>query len=309
MKSPILSVIVPVYNVEKFLPGCLDSLADQNFKELEIILVNDGSTDKSLHILKEYASMYSAFKIITQKNAGLSAARNTGLKEAKGKYLAFLDSDDFVDPDMYLKLITLAEEYDADLVKCGILLFNNPDKSIKDVRQEAEDLLVIESQNEILKAYLNREINTVVWNGIYKTEILNNIAFPEGANFEDHYFTPLALKNTKKFVYTPEVFCYYRQRSGSITSAKNINSIADKVKSVNTLYDVVIQSNKPHLLAELFAKYFVRMATEYHNALIYNKPAKLRRKQNSLALSSLLVAMKSVNFTTLFQLSEKLNKA
>ena len=124
---PKISVVVPVYNVEKFLERCLNSIVNQTFKDIEIICVNDGSTDNSRKILDKYTN-YSNIKIIDQINAGLSEARNTGLLNAKGEYIAFIDSDDYIDPNFFEVLYNTAFEKNSDIECAGIIRENNKKK-------------------------------------------------------------------------------------------------------------------------------------------------------------------------------------
>ena len=119
MPSPLISVIVPIYNMEPLLPRCLDSLAAQTLRDLEIICVDDGSTDGSGGIVRKYASGDSRFRLITQENSGRAEARNAGIRAAAAPYLGFADPDDYVEPDMYERLYRLAEETGADMVQCS----------------------------------------------------------------------------------------------------------------------------------------------------------------------------------------------
>lgn len=121
MNKIFVSIIVPVYNVEKYLARCLNSLIEQTLYEIEIICVDDGSTDNSPKILKQYADKYPNIKIITQTNKGLSAARNTGMNHAQGKYIGFVDSDDWIDKDFYEKLFYTAQKYNASISAAGII--------------------------------------------------------------------------------------------------------------------------------------------------------------------------------------------
>ena len=119
-----ISIIVPVYNTEKYLEKCLNSLISQTLEDIEILCINDGSTDNSIKILEQYANRDSRIKIINKKNAGVSAARNTGISQAKGEYLGFVDSDDYVDLNFYEKLYNTAKEYNASIAVAGIIRFN-----------------------------------------------------------------------------------------------------------------------------------------------------------------------------------------
>ena len=164
-----VSVIVPVYNVEKYLPDCLDSLCNQTLKDIEIICVNDGSTDGSLNILSEYSNLDSRIKVIDKVNEGAAAARNAGMETAAGEYIGFVDSDDWVDADFYEKLYLEASSKNADIARAPYKY------SYKNYEKEEENL------SPILKKHFNNneelnvnEHSVVIWNAIYRKEFLKN---------------------------------------------------------------------------------------------------------------------------------------
>ena len=166
-----ISIIVPVYNAEKYLVKCLDSLVNQTKKNIEIILVNDGSKDKSIDILNEYKEKYpDMITIISQENQGQSAARNSGIENATGKYIAFVDSDDYVSKNMFEKLYEKAIEKDYDIVASNVNCVY-PDKNLEihsGVDFESTEMTKEEKSKLLLNMY------TVVWNKIYKREIFEN---------------------------------------------------------------------------------------------------------------------------------------
>ena len=123
MRRPIVSVLVPVYNVEKYLPRCLESILQQTLSDIEVICVNDGSTDQSAQILENYAEIDKRIIVITKENGGLPSARNAALNKACGKYIGFVDSDDYIQPDMFEKLVNTAEKKSSDIVICGANIF------------------------------------------------------------------------------------------------------------------------------------------------------------------------------------------
>lgn len=171
MPSPLISVIVPIYNMESLLPRCLDSLAAQTLRDLEIICVDDGSTDGSGGIVRKYASGDSRFRLITQENSGRAEARNAGIRAAAAPYLGFADPDDYVEPDMYERLYRLAEESGADMVQCSYSPFL-PAESGESRGMAEEKLLHIENtacdgvfteKGEIFRLFLEDRITGVVW--------------------------------------------------------------------------------------------------------------------------------------------------
>jgi len=201
-----VSIVVPVYNVEKYLERCLDSLINQTLKEIEIICVNDGSKDNSDKILEKYSQKDNRIKIINQENSGLSAARNTGMNYVKGEYIGFVDSDDWVDIDFYEKLYNAAKKNDCDIAVADFIR-QHPKKQKRRLNITEEKVYeTAEEKYLICKTY--RE--GCVWNKIYKTEFLKNIdlKFVVGMYYEDRDFTARSLYFSKKLVTVPGT--YYR---------------------------------------------------------------------------------------------------
>ena len=186
----LVSVIVPVYNVQDYIEKCLDSLINQTLEQLEVIVIDDGSTDKTGLIVDEYQNKYkSKIKVIHKKNEGVSIARNVGLEKATGEYIGFLDSDDWVNYDMYEKLYKLAIKDNCDIVACDTLAIY-PDKK---VLIESHINETSTTEDLMLNAY------AVIWNKIYKREIIDGIKFKEKMNFcEDVQFLYMVYPKIKK---------------------------------------------------------------------------------------------------------------
>ena len=224
-----VSVIVPVYNVEKYLEKCLDSLASQTLKELEVIIVNDGSPDNSEKIIDKYVKKYQNFYGYKKKNGGLSSARNYGIKYAKGEYIAFLDSDDYVRNDMYLKMYDKAVSDNFDMVVC-------------DVNYVFDDKEYVVTSNIKTDTTNNKKtmknIYPAAWNKIFKKELLtkNDVYFKEGVWFEDVEFIYRLLPYVKNIGVVHEPFNQYVQREGSITNTVN-KKIYDYVYNMNGVID------------------------------------------------------------------------
>ena len=282
IKKPDVSVIVPVYNVESYLRSCLESLAGQTLKNIEIIMVNDGSTDRSPEIAAEFEKKFSNFRLINQKNGGLSAARNNGMLHAKGKYIGFVDSDDFVDHTMYESLYKIASHRDADVVKSGLLRFRDLTGEIMDLRRANTKEKIIDGRVNALRCYLEKEMNIVVVNAIYRASLVKSVSFPDGLKYEDHYFTPEVLFRCNRLVQTGSIHYYYRKRKGSITGSVDPNAMADKVQSLNVLYRVLTDAGIMNEFAGLYSEFFYSLAIDYHNSIIYNKPLNMRRGSASI---------------------------
>ena len=223
-----VSVIVPVYNVEKYLEKCLDSLASQTLKDIEVIIVNDGSPDNSQTIIDKYVKKYPNMRCYIKPNGGLSDARNYGLKYAKGEYIAFLDSDDYVTDDMYQLMYIKAKSGNFDMVVCDIN-YVYPDKTLKVSNG-------IKSDNEnIKKAYLT--IHPAAWNKIFKKELFEHkVLFKKGVWFEDVEFIYRLLPYIKNIGVIHEPFNQYVQRDGSITNTVN-PKIYDYIHNLNGVVD------------------------------------------------------------------------
>ena len=210
-----VSVIVPIYNVENYIKKCLESLVNQTLNELQIILVNDGSKDKSGNIAKEYADKFPE-KIIylEKKNGGLSDARNFGIPYAKGEYIAFLDSDDYIDLNAYETMYNKAIEEDSDLVECNFI-WEYDNKIKKDVRIEY-------SNKKEMLAF----IRVVAWNKLIKRKLIvdKNILFPKGLRYEDVAFFYQLVPYLNKVAFVKKCFIHYVQRKDSIANTQNIRT-------------------------------------------------------------------------------------
>lgn len=208
-----ISVIVPVYNVASYLPECLDSILGQDYPNLEIILIDDGSTDKSGAICDEYAARDSRIVVIHQANGGAAAAKNAGLRITTGEYLSFVDSDDTLEPGAFRHMAALLEEHSADAVQC----------SFRDVfTDEAIDYVALEdvcafTTQEYLKRYTTDWTCCLLWDKLYKRSLFEGVFFEEGHIVDDEYFTYQGMMNAKKIVHAPEIVYNYRKRRSSVT--------------------------------------------------------------------------------------------
>jgi len=214
--SPLISVIVPVYNVEKYLARCLDSILEQQFNDIEIICVDNNSTDSSLDILHSYAEKDRRIKVITQENRGTSGSRNTGLEHASGEWVAFIDSDDAFLPGIFETLLPSAQDEDA--IWFGVEEVAESQHGIRkiesgylDVPREGESLL---SDEELVN------MSMTIWNKFYRREKIEAYAirFPEGIGFEDNVFTLNFFAVNRKVRFCRERFYRYYRREGSFVS-------------------------------------------------------------------------------------------
>ncbi|MBR3256388.1 glycosyltransferase [Candidatus Saccharibacteria bacterium] len=210
--KPLISIVVPVYNVENYILKCLNSLIKQNYKQIEIILVDDGSTDESGKICDEFKEKDDRIRVFHKKNGGLSSARNYGIKKAKGDIIAFVDSDDYVKDVFVLDLYRGMQAGNADIVICG---YNNEKPKSETISgKEATIRLLTKQEN----------IDIISWNKLYKKKLFtdNNIFFPEGKKHEDTLTTYKLISKAKKVTYIDESLYIYVERKGSITASEKI---------------------------------------------------------------------------------------
>lgn len=209
MSKPLLSVIIPVYQVEKYIGQCLDSVLAQTYINLDIILVDDGGTDSSVDICREYQKKDARIRIISQENRGLSKARNVGVEHAKGELITFIDSDDFINPKMFEKMISYIYEYDLDIISCT--------STRKEVISEigSGEFVIYDHYTAVSMGL--RDDNVSAWGKIYKKNLLEKVHFPEGRVFEDLGTLYKIFNECKKVGWLDYQFYHYIKRENSIT--------------------------------------------------------------------------------------------
>lgn len=244
-----ISVIVPVYNVSKYLEICLDSILNQTYTNLEIICVNDGSTDGSLNILKKYAKKDERIKIINKKNGGLSSARNAGLEVATGDYVSFVDSDDWIDKEMLFKLSKSMEENNTDITICAVRCYDEKNREYNDTNPYFTLGFFDKSFDNKVFSYKDTktfimDVCVMAWNKLYRKSFLDKCGakFPHGLIFEDGPFFFSVYFKTKRVSIVRDLLYYYRiNRKGSIVEkgGKNFIDIINVVELMyNSLKDV-----------------------------------------------------------------------
>ena len=209
----LISVIIPVYGVEKYISQCLNSVINQSYRNLEIIVINDGTKDRSAEIAKEYAKRDCRIKVYDYANGGLSVARNRGLELAKGDYISFVDSDDWLHPDFYKKLAEALETNNADIAKCSIIDTDTVTEKIIGFQKSKT-----EEANFDLYFGTGGMLWGVVWNALYKREIVRKTRFPVGIqNCEDIYASGMYIFKAKTVVELKDALYYYRQNSSGLS--------------------------------------------------------------------------------------------
>lgn len=217
--DPIISIIVPIYNVGKYLPKCIESILNQTFKNFELILVNDGSTDNSGVVCDDYAKKDTRIKIIHKSNGGVSSARNAGLYVAKGEYIGFVDPDDYIDKNMYEKLYRLCIDNNSDIAICRFNREINGKIQNKERTEEIIELNNMEAMNELFKGNLYR---FSLCNKLFSKKCFNDVLFPEERIHEDLSTTYKLFANSKKAVYINYCgYIYVRRENSILTSTYN----------------------------------------------------------------------------------------
>lgn len=217
-----ISVIVPIYNVEKYLPRCIDSILNQTYKNLEIILVDDESPDACGSICDDYASKDERIKVIHQKNRGLSGARNAGIDIAQGEYIAFVDSDDYIEPTMYETLYHDIKKHNAGISICNRYYEFEDGRRVERYKLDNE-VKVYSGKDAIVEMNNFSSFDMSAWDKLYKRALFEEIRFPEGKLSEDFFIMYKLLDNAKVVTFNPQKLYIYVQRTNSISRNKKIN--------------------------------------------------------------------------------------
>lgn len=298
MERSLISVIVPVYNVEKYLERCINSIINQTYQNLEIILVDDGSVDNSPEICDNYAKKYDYIKVIHKKNGGLSSARNTGIKNSTGNYIGFVDSDDSIAPVMFEKLLDLINRYKLKIA--GV--------NFKSIKSDKEILLKksrynIEHYDNINALYhLFEKEDYSVCNKLYDKNLFENFMFKENTINEDILANYFLFSKSNGFVYFNEVMYYYFNNEGSITSSKFKERDFDLLKNCKEL---LIEAKKDFpdckkiqklIEIKLFRSYFSLLAKIAYFGFDFN----INKKMQNEIIKFLLRHLRKHYFQLLF---------
>ncbi len=258
MEKPLISIIVPIYKVEKYLEHCVNSILNQTVKDIEVILVDDGSPDNCGAICDELAKTDSRIRVIHKPNGGLSDARNAGIDIAEGKYIGLVDSDDYIAPTMYEKLLKALEENDADASMCYACNTYDDDMEYRPCKTGEVEMF---DGEDILNALFNKKLNNFAWNKLYKRELFNNIRYPFGKIYEDLFTTYKIFGKCKRVALDSSQMYYYRIRRDSIMgkARKVINTdkfeayagIMDYTKGMK-VYDKAVAYMQGDLMSDVF---------------------------------------------------------
>lgn len=293
-----ISIIIPVYNAEKYIGACIDSILKQSFTNYEIIIINDGSDDNTIEICKKIKveNPNKEIKIINKKNEGSASARNVGLKLAQGELISFVDADDYICNDFLYILYQYQEKFNADIVQCDFIRTNDKYPSSKLSSKKTVEKYTIKSSKEMMIDFCNRKtyVKTVVlWNKLFKKELFNNLIIKEGKAIDDEFIIlNILLKSNKIVDIKAQLYYYYQSVNSQMRSGYSIKKIQDCVDLID--YQIAILNE--HISVEYFGvycyricrglmdyKYLMRYDIESSN-LLYQKIKKYIKKYFPLAI-------------------------
>lgn len=260
----LISIIVPIYNVDRYLEKCIESLKNQTYKNLEIILINDGSTDNSEQICRKEEKQDNRIVFINKKNGGAASAKNEGLKIAKGDYITFVDSDDFIEADMIEYMVNTIKKYNSDIVQCS---FTN---LYKDTEKFTYDKIVEQkiSSKDFLELFLTKWDSSLFWNKLFKREVIENVFFKEGRCIDDEFFTYKCVINSENIVTSNKIVYNYRMRKSGVMKSESSQKqiLKDRVDYLYERYEIVrkIYKDLDKDFLEHLLTYYLIISKDYY---------------------------------------------
>lgn len=260
----LVSIIVPIYNVDKYLSQCIESIINQTYRNIEVILINDGSTDKSYEICLKYAILDKRIQLINKDNGGSANAKNYGLGVAKGDYIVFVDSDDFIELDMIEYMVNTIIYTGADIVQCDFeSIYKDTIKHKTDTSKET-----IISSEKFLELFLKEWKSSLFWNKLFKKEVIANVYFNEGRCIDDEFFTYKCVMNARLIAISDKVVYNYRIRKSSVMRSKDSQKqiLKDRIDYLFERYNIVsnVYKDLDRLYLEHMLTYFLIISKEYH---------------------------------------------
>lgn len=260
-----ISVIIPVYKVEKYLDECLKSVVNQTYKNLEIILVDDGSPDNCPKICDEWAKKDNRIKVIHKENGGISDTRNIGLRAATGKYLSFVDSDDYIEKNLYEMAIKKIKENDAQVFIFGRSYLYG-EKIVNSTNNDTE--LIMNAEEALDKMNMFQYYDVALWDKVYERRLFEGVEFPVGKLCEDWYVLYKVLDKADKVVYNSIPLYVYRQRGKSITHSNDVKINREPIYASKEVLDF-IRARHPNIVKNAVSKYVISCIGVYNNYLYY----------------------------------------
>lgn len=303
-----ISVIVPIYRVEKYLPACIDSILNQTFTDFELILVDDGSPDRCPEICDETAKRDARVRVIHQANAGLSAARNAGIEIAHGEWLGFVDSDDYIAPQFYEKLYQTAQRTDADCVMCSVQNVDESGKSIDSALMRVAD--EVKTGQEVLQKIGRDDVTPYLtaWNKLYRRKLFNTLRYPSGRQNEDVFVFAELFCQVQRAACVAEPLYFYRKRIDSImNSAVTLRNLDEMWAYVNC-FEHLQQDDEESILKETEKRVFAKLTGVYYRVTeedrYSNKMKQAKKAQWNIAMRLMKqgrLDLRSLARTLLFQ--------
>ncbi len=319
--EPTVSVIIPVYQVEKYLDKCIASVVGQTYQNLQIILIDDGSTDRSPAICDEWKERDPRITVIHQPNGGLSRARNAGLKVATGKFVGFVDSDDWIEPNMVECLLAALQKTDADIAVGGFEGFTEDSKSIPYAKAKSTERSLCSTGDALKRLLLLRGfIRNFVWNKLYRRTVLSGVAFPEGRLYEDVTWTAQVIGNAKSVVCVDQIFYHYLHRPDSLSrdDQQFVRRLRDELELTEQRLDY-IHSHYPSLdkfailrLHNLICRYYIDIYLHFRHLDTDHKIRNDLRKRFSRYRPSIFLDLRYFSKAVarlIFWLSQPLSRA
>ena len=279
--NPLVSILLPCYNVDRFLPQCVDSIIGQTYTNLQIVLIDDGSTDRTWQLMQEYANKDTRLEIYHQQNQGVASTRNHLLDKVRGDYVLFVDSDDWIQPNMVEFLLEKSKEKDADIVVCGVVKNNG-------VCSEAYTEEVMDQNTTIKKFLFHKELNGSLCNKLVKTRLLHNIRFDHRISYgEDALFCWSVLQRVQTVVLTNKQLYHYRMNDNSISH----QGFGDKKFSAHIVWSLICKETKikfPQYIRIALARHCIEDTLLLRNAIHckYENEHVIRLLQNTIKKQS-----------------------
>ncbi|MGN0503616.1 MAG: glycosyltransferase family 2 protein [Ruminococcus sp.] len=272
--NPLVSVIIPAYNIADYLPRCLDSVLGQTYKNLEVIVVSDGSTDGTNEIIKRYAGQDNRIVPVFKENSGVSDTRNKGIEMAKGDYIGFIDGDDYIEANMYETLLDNALKYDADISHCGYQMVF---PSRVDYYFNTQELRIQDNKRGIFDFVTADKIEPGLVNKLFKKEIIKDIRLEKDIKFnEDTLFNLLAFKKSKKSVFYDVPLYHYILRKDSATGKANIALDSKRLEDVLRVAQLIIREAGEEFRVQTVNRYLCCLAGNFRTVILADKTIKNR---------------------------------
>ncbi|OKZ56230.1 MAG: hypothetical protein BHV99_06405 [Clostridium sp. 26_21] len=294
MEEDLISIVIPVYKVEKYLEKCIESVLKQTYTNLQIILVDDGSPDNCGKICDEYAKRDSRIDVIHKVNGGLSEARNVGISKAKGRYIGFVDSDDYIKENMYEILLNLIKKYNADASICNLYDVIEGKEYIRNKNNGIQEYSRLDILKEVL---LDKNIQSYAWNKLYKKELFDEVKYPIGKKYEDIGTTFYIFEKCNKIVVTSEPEYYYLKRSDSLVNNVTESTVFDYMELILQRYLYINDNIKE--LKQYNDYYLVRTLLTANNDIKELKQIEEKTKQKYNELYNISKEILRTNYSNL----------